>query len=1626
VLLIHLGWLPLLRTLCLTLDELRAADERSVATSAAAAVAARDAGSPKPEGESERAPFDLLSLQALCLAHLGLEIVSAWGLGARLSPHSFGYLRAVGSASRPLSKPVAQLLVANSSGGGSATTAAARAAKVLRLDSEGSDSKEAGHPPEGHPPNGATVITTSSGAASAAWQYERPDKRNLRALVCVVCMERVLRVPQLRPLLLMRYLPDLLTTWMDLFERQTEIEPTSAIAEPVETTRDKSLPSSSSRSNSRGSSSSDDDIGSCVATWAETSMKCALLGHSTAAAVLSSNLAPASGSRADWLQREHFVGAQTRMPSDSSSGGDSSRSSNSSRGDLSKSGSSVACPPVQAPSLVVAVAALRGLATTAAKKKAPPFVQRIVGGHLSHLLCYGKGGLEAVLASYLSPSAGASAAAEDGSVEAVEKLASHLAKLPFAFLPKSSLPTDTSSTSTARIEASSETATAVATVAPAAATSITTTSSSSVSGLSLSEETAAASGTAQYVACLAPQLQSLLDRSLFVYGLGNGHPDDDADAHTSAEDSSASDSKSSTSNQNSSSGAATSSPADFSPPPGTLPGLMAHVSVRLLGRLADTAQASLRPHGDTVPSDGDEADAAKTAAVNATTASSLATYELAHAAVVPLLAPLLLLLPSATGCPLSPFAPAASSGTEGREVPTAIKGNNFTTESLSSSSPTSLPLLSSGSSVIASSGALHKSLVALHAWTALVPPPPSLVRLLAGNNSLDSDGSDLNHVNSSARYHCRSSSSCNAFCSSGLCQCSPLAASLLQYGVLPALLEYLVALRQGPYENVKTTTSGAHTGATQSGITELDSNEVTKDGEVAAPGVNAASEVEAAAAESKTERLRQAARARHGNWSERRALASASALLARLPPHVAAQQLAGAVRLVAAKPLTTAMAVSRTTSVGNESSVEGNVVLQKLTDKEVDACEGIEGPLTEGNYERGSDGAVSDGWVIAAVPPQTSKDEGYAKPSDQESHLEEPPSVLEALKGVRRAVEEKHLNQACDDVLAQLPAEENTSGGATGNPIQATAVWPEVADRATAAAAIAVELAQLADNASGDLGSSSESSENRNDNDDDDTTVTTGLFELALGAAFHQPSKYTSKSVTAAGTDRSGIEKEQDSEAALQADEDKQEQEQQALLVKEEEAALTIQATRFADRALVAAVAGGIDPLPLFGGPHKSGGMSLLRTLTTLVDHLAEAFHHQANAAAELVGGSSMGVENMTAEAFVIAPEGTTTAVESSGNEVALTSVVLGLLGAVVRFGPGPLSSSSSSGTGLGKDSARGAHSMEARREVLLKALVLPLGRLALALSKASAVIPSSDAAVHGADRPRSSSRRKNSAAASISSPDDDATMAPSAAGVEGGREAAVASMLLPTKEEMPGFETAVDGPNEENKDNDDEDDDHEEEDENGRSIALLSESANDLHLDLLRRWTPNNSSSSSCNSSSNSSNSIVSNNSTSKSSSESWDAFVRRRVESNAAGLLNRESPPVRAHAVANITSTLRAAAAHATALVQASAHDDNSEEIVGSAEGLPPNEQKLKGSPLIQEISDGRTEKSSKPSPEAHTTSGVDSNTSTKSTITPLLSDATLGMVVGTLLGMLGDNEAYVYLGAVHALQVREQEHF
>ena len=215
------GWLPALRALALTLSALRQRDDTENAEAATVATAV---------GAGPRAPLDLLSLAALCQAHAALELVVRWGVAPRLDPAGAARLLPAPAA---LSSPVANLLVKGQLAG----PAPAPRALALALAPACEPSPAAGAgvdgatrrpaPPEAKagacalqagPP---TVVPTGAGDGAAAgppaaWSREAPRLRRHRLLLCAVVLERCLRAPQLRPLLLGRYLPALLAALLEL------------------------------------------------------------------------------------------------------------------------------------------------------------------------------------------------------------------------------------------------------------------------------------------------------------------------------------------------------------------------------------------------------------------------------------------------------------------------------------------------------------------------------------------------------------------------------------------------------------------------------------------------------------------------------------------------------------------------------------------------------------------------------------------------------------------------------------------------------------------------------------------------------------------------------------------------------------------------------------------------------------------------------------------------------------------------------------------------------------------------------------------------------------------------------------------------------------------------------------------------------------------------------------------------------------------------------------------------------------------------------------------------------------------------------------------------------------------
>jgi hypothetical protein len=199
-----------------------------------------------------------------------------------------------------------------------------------------------------------------------------------------------------------------------------------------------------------------------------------------------------------------------------------------------------------------------------------------------------------------------------------------------------------------------------------------------------------------------------------------------------------------------------------------------------------------------------------------------------------------------------------------------------------------------------------------------------------------------------------------------------------------------------------------------------------------------------------------------------------------------------------------------------------------------------------------------------------------------------------------------------------------------------------------------------------------------------------------------------------------------------------------------------------------------------------------------------------------------------------------------------------------------------------------------------------------------------------------------------------------------------------------------------------------------------------------------------------------------------SFDEAIRARISHAAADLVSIE-PPIRARGVASIARALKLAAEEANTLAAA---QTKANLVAASAMGvrvtavaeaaapapLPPLASVFsppvsrQPSTLIREVaaatdassssssSSNRVDNSSSDSTlnssttETATTTTSSSNdqspplAATAAAETPrnnsnqnlnLFSDATLGLLVGVLLGMLSDPESYVYLGAVHALK-------
>ena len=196
--LLRCGWLPALRSLCLAMSDIQRHEAATAASTAAEAGVSAGAGSTAASGGRSsrgearpKAPTDLLSLRSLCHIHAALEVLVVWGIAKRLAtPGAAGGATSSGAAvrrraygvllppTRPLTKTVAGALD--------------NAQRVLQLR------------------------PSVQGGAGDGDGEEVPHLRRLRLWFCAVVLERTLRIAQLRPLLLPRYLPDLIAALLDL------------------------------------------------------------------------------------------------------------------------------------------------------------------------------------------------------------------------------------------------------------------------------------------------------------------------------------------------------------------------------------------------------------------------------------------------------------------------------------------------------------------------------------------------------------------------------------------------------------------------------------------------------------------------------------------------------------------------------------------------------------------------------------------------------------------------------------------------------------------------------------------------------------------------------------------------------------------------------------------------------------------------------------------------------------------------------------------------------------------------------------------------------------------------------------------------------------------------------------------------------------------------------------------------------------------------------------------------------------------------------------------------------------------------------------------------------------------
>ena len=189
------GWLPALRSLCLVLSDIQrleaaAAEEEEEEGAPAAGGSTAVSGGRSRRAEAPKAPTDLLSLRTLCHIHAALEVLVVWGIAKRLATPSAGE----GTAS-------------SSSG----TTARRRAYGVLLPPTRPLSKTVAGALQ-----NAQRVLQLRPSGGGDGGGEEVPHLRRLRLWFCAVVLERTLRITQLRPLLLPRYLPDLIAALLDL------------------------------------------------------------------------------------------------------------------------------------------------------------------------------------------------------------------------------------------------------------------------------------------------------------------------------------------------------------------------------------------------------------------------------------------------------------------------------------------------------------------------------------------------------------------------------------------------------------------------------------------------------------------------------------------------------------------------------------------------------------------------------------------------------------------------------------------------------------------------------------------------------------------------------------------------------------------------------------------------------------------------------------------------------------------------------------------------------------------------------------------------------------------------------------------------------------------------------------------------------------------------------------------------------------------------------------------------------------------------------------------------------------------------------------------------------------------